>query len=461
MANMTPWVRRYTLYELLDDGFDLCKELGAPLLLAGGLPCLALILYMAIMRIFVVPGDFSPKPGEFWSTLADHPALLFYLLGLLFLSMVVGSVALTAQCRLATRQALGEPLRLRAAFRKLAKPTASLFIVMLIAIIFLLVAAVVGLFAGGIVSGLLSAIFSSTGPSGMIIPRMIGGISTVILVLLALAMAGALFLAAPLALAMDHCGPFTAVGKSFKIAAANFTAHWFSCAFMLLIPLLLFTPWIIILQLQQGESLHFSPALMEGISSLFLLVGTVVSFAVFAGYMSLVYLDGRCRLEHYDLLLLAHDLGMGEQVEQDLRFRPAGVSAQSFPNYAVAGSPNYAAAAPSAFPDYTAVPAVTVSRGLATPAASAAYPDYASAPVDQTAPDLADPAVPAAFPDYASAPVVQTASALADPADSTPLLASAPAPALAAEAFPDYSAPPPPTIAPETPPADEEGAHVE
>jgi hypothetical protein len=79
---------------------------------------------------------------------------------------------------------------------------------------------------------------------------------------------------------------------------------------------------------------------------------------MFAGLQSLVYLDGRCRTEEFDLTLLAGAIGMGDAFAQSI-------------------TPQSAALQP-AYPDYSAHPA---SRAvLATPAAAMPFPNYSAPP---------------------------------------------------------------------------------
>jgi hypothetical protein len=261
-------------------------------------------------------------------------------------------------------------------------------------------------------------------------------VTGLILSLVTMSLVGALFLTAPGSLAVDHTGPFAALGKSFHIATANFKAHCVSYLFMQLIPIILLAPWliIVILQEQGALGLHFSPAIIDGVSAFCSIACSVVTLAVYAGYVSLVYLDGRCRQEHFDLLLLARDLGMGEQVEQAFLHGPAVFTAPSFPNYALAGVPNSAA---------TTNTAPINASTFATPIANSSNPQV--------------PPVTVAYPDYSAPPPPEPAPESA----AEPFIADIPAPQdpTVAAAHPDYSVPPPSVPAPESA-LEEENPHV-
>jgi hypothetical protein len=312
--------------------------------------------------------------------------------------------------------------------------------------------------AGLLVSGVIMLIFAAAGAAGSSFAVVLGVIFVFGLMLLAMSLVGALFLAAPVSLAIDHTGPFSALGKSFHLATSNFKAHCLSYLFLQQIPLILYMPALIIALLRQAHALNWSPALAVGISTPFSLLGSVVSLAVFAGYVSLVYLDGRCRRDHLDLLLLARDLGMEAQVKQALLPATVQFARPRTTHYAVAGYPNYApASSSSGFPDYSRAPE---AQSLA-PAAPSAAADYAAFPPDagtaeappaalSPSPDLAPgiPLVSTAFPDYSAAPPPVSVP--------EPLPVSAPP---VATGFPDDSVAPTRDITP-APPQQEEPSHV-
>ena len=376
MANMTPWVRQYALRDLLDATFDLFKERATLLLLAGLIPYACVLLYVAVMRLFVVPGHFEPEsstPIAYWQALYNNPELLWYNIGLAIISLLAVTVGYIAQCRIAAWHAMHEPLSLRAAFRLLFKPFWGLVVLGVIYSVFLAVVSSIALSVGGLVVGLIALLALEAGEMGALI---IGGITILVfsaLALLAYAIVSAMFLAAPVIMAVEHAGPFTAIGRAFSTASGNFRAHLIAFFLLQHIPIIVAILLSVLMALIGYLLNMLAPVTVLALASLFGWASTVVALAIFSCLQALVYLDGRCRHEHYDILLLGQQIGIGAQV----------AAALSTPNSAAqaahSGSlfPNYAAepVAPGFMPAETLIPQ---EETLAS--AIIAAPDYSAPP---------------------------------------------------------------------------------
>ena len=84
MTQLTSWVHRYTLRDLLDDSFDLFKERVITLLIAGALPYILVVAYQALMRSFVFPGNFLRDYSDAeMKNLMGNTEFWFYLSGLI------------------------------------------------------------------------------------------------------------------------------------------------------------------------------------------------------------------------------------------------------------------------------------------------------------------------------------------------------------------------------------------
>lgn len=403
MAHMTSWVRQYGLRDLLDDSFDLFKERASGLLLVGLLPYLLVVIYTVVMRLCVIPGNLLQnyteeglenmlQSGRFWG----------FILGAFACQTVAISVGYLAQCRLATHHALGREISLRQAFHLLAKPFWSLQVVGFIFNVFAsAVAGVVGslLVMVGAVLAIIIAATGSTDAAGY-------GAIVLMVLLLVLAMdayllTGVFFLAAPVSLAMEHTGPFVAFGKGFRMAAANFKAHFGALYLLTRVPML-FVPVIAVLSaVLFGVSEYISPTMGVVIGSLVSGLAVVVMMALMACLQALIYLDGRCRLDNFDLMLLASDIGLGEALAQ------------------ATGRPALARLATASYLDYqgrlqTPAPTPTVTAVPAPGTSTTGYPNYAAPP-----PPLDPPAAPAGGEEGYAAPAPSTATTAEVPGATT------------------------------------------
>ena len=428
MARMTSWVHRYTLRELMDDSFDLFKERALELMIAGLIPWCLVAIYWVIIRTFVFPGNLLAFLS--WERLEDLALTwqfwVFAVVGL-FLVMIPVSYAMTLilQCRVAAHYVMGEPVPLHRLFRLLAKPFFSLYFVILPifgaanAIIGWLVGSVLGVI-GGIFVLVGAALMEAPGASGALV--IVGGFLTTIGVALAVGLQTMVnlaicvpFLGAPISLAYEHAGPFTALGKSFSYAFANFKAQFMALVVFCHAPLVLYVVLMTLGALVAMIFKYYSPYFsLEIILTLVTILFAVTCSGLLASMQALMYVDGRCRREALDLQLMAADIGLGEEFA---RLYTLGVRMPQAP-----------------YPNYNTAPQ----------AAGAGYaaPHYGPPPVNTAG---APPVI--ANPDYsAPPPPLEQAAPSIPPAGQAPV-ASMPA----AGAYPDYSAPPPP-LEPPAPP---------
>ena len=233
MTQMTSWVHQYTMRDLLDDAFDLFKERAGLLLLAGLIPYLLPTIYTAVMRLFFIKGNLLPEYTEAaFLNMIQSWTFWGYFSGFLFCATLSSSISFIAQCRIATHYALGRSITLAQSFRLLAKPFWSGVVVV---IVFTVVSNVVLSVAGTvimIVAALLIGLFSLMGTIMGIIGSIIVVALAVLLCEVAFIATLVFFFAAPVSLAVEHVGPFTAIGKAFRAAATNFKAYCVSCYFV-------------------------------------------------------------------------------------------------------------------------------------------------------------------------------------------------------------------------------------
>jgi len=443
MASMTSWVHRYTPRELMDDTFDLFKERALDLLIAGLIPGCLIVLYWVLVRTFVFPGnlltEFSPEKirellttWQFWVYIYTLPTLVVMPTAL--------SLALILQCRVAVRHILGDGDSVASAFRLLAKPFFSLFIVSLIfgavQFVALLVAMIINMFVMGIfvaIGGIFLVASSASGASavaGYVFMAIGYAVGITVSVTIGLG-ADVLFLAAPVSLAYEHAGPFKAIGQSFSFAMANFKSHFLALLVIVHAPIILSVLLLILgaavyVPLQNNMPLSF-----EIILSLLGLILVAGCTGLLACLQSVIYLDGRCRRDALDLQLLAAGIGLGETFAR-LYTHGARMPQVQYPNYTgqpqpglpgqpiVLSTPNYTAfpptgagLPPNAYPDYSAPPPAT---GASSAPVATAYPDYSAPP---PAPGAGPFPAASVYPDYSAPPPPL------EPADAPPAMQTA------------------------------------
>ncbi|OPZ86993.1 MAG: hypothetical protein BWY76_00690 [bacterium ADurb.Bin429] len=391
MAGMTPWVRQYTLRDLLDDSFDLFRERAATLVLAGMVPALLVVVYAAGVRYFLLPGNLLREFSlEALGEMLQNFEFLFYLLGYSLVSWLALSYTYIAQLRIATAEAQGKTLTLNDAYTRMGKPFWSL---LLYAIIFSFFASVLSsavMIVGVIVIGICTALGFLAGDAGGAIGSATGMVITALLTLAAYAVAGVFFLYAPVTVAVDHEGPFTALGKSFRYASANFKAYFWSLYAYTHLPILFlpFIGWLVLLILGAGR--FVAPSL--GFELLYFIgttLGGIIFFAMLSSLQALIYIDARCRIEGYDLINLARQVGLGDEIARALTQTANRPATAAYPNYAAV--PTVPASVSAAVP------------GLTAPQSTGGFPDYsAPPPVEQAAAPMPLPELPA--PDYAAPP---------------------------------------------------------
>ncbi|MHB9131575.1 MAG: hypothetical protein ACYDBB_10870 [Armatimonadota bacterium] len=401
MAHMTSWVHQYTLRELLDDSFDLFKEQATALMLAGAIPFALVVLYVTLMRIFVIPGNLLQ---EFTLEAAQEVALStkfwHFILGSLACSGIAMFVSYIAQCRIATWHALGREVSLKQAFTLLAKPCLSLaFVIVPIYAIFNSIAGSVVSVVGGIIFVAVSAIGLLGGPVTATIMTIIGSAIWIVTCEMGLIFVTALFLALPVILAVEHAGPFTALSRSFRFAGTNMKAHGVVLYAWTRIPAIFMPVLAVLIALLIGVSGYISPTMNVLVVSVLVLgLGSAVFMGMLASFQALVYLDGRSRAEALDLVLLARDIGLSDELEGLAETNRPVVAAPTYPDYSssprrtnAASQPSFTAvnatqpAMPSGFPDYSAPPPKPVMPAPESMAAGDAEPT-----TDTTAAEVSD-----------------------------------------------------------------------
>jgi len=403
---MTPWVRQYTLRDLLDDSFDLFRERAATLALAGMIPALLVVAYAAGVRYFLLPGNLLREFSlEAVGEMLQNYEFLFYLLGYSLVSWLALSYTYIAQLRIAAAQALGTTLTLNDAYTRMGKPFWSLVLYAIIFSFFSSVLASAVMIVGVIIIGICTALGLLAGAAGGTIGSATGFVITALLMLGAYTIVGVFFLYATVAVAVDHEGPFTALGKSFRYASANFKAYFWSLYAYTHLPIL-FTPliaWLVGLILGLGR--FVAPSL--GFELLYFIgttLGGIIFFAMLASLQALVYIDSRCRIEGFDLVNLARRVGLGDEIAQALTQTVSRPAAAAYPNYAAvpaapasvhAALPGLTApGATGGFPDYSAPPPAATQAAPAAPADAAPLPAAPQQPPDSAAPPAGGMSLP-------------------------------------------------------------------
>lgn len=384
MAKMTPWVRQYTLRDLLDDSFDLYKERFTTLLLAAVIPFVLIVLYLAIMRFFVVPGNFVALTKENISSqesLLDYlrqnlslfkPSLFWFGLGYSIVSQLACGISYIAQCRIATWHALGEEFSLLQPFRLLAKPLGGLLLVSIIYSFFLGVAVVVGLFCLLFILGILSTLFLAIGNSdGSLVTGILAVIAILaglVIFMLVISIISSLFISAPIVLAVEHTGPFAAISKSFSFTTMNFKAQTSALYVQLHLPFIFYVLISVAIYFLSTGLSTISPTITFALQAVLSGVGFMMCLGFISCFQALAYIDGRCRKDNLDLLLLGQEIGLVAEMNE----------------VELAGAVN----TPLSYPDYSAMPvsaapapAFTNHQVAAAPVMTAgAFPDYSAPP---------------------------------------------------------------------------------
>lgn len=377
MTALTPWIREYSLRDLLDDPFDLFKACAPSLLLAGVLPFSAVVLYLALTRIFLIPGNLLREFTEdaFRDMLLNWRFWVFAS-GLTIVSIIATTIGYLAQCRIATHCALGEAIPLRAAFARLGWAFWSLLFIAIVAnLLISVVAGTVGSVSMVLVimaTALAAAINSVT--LGVVLVAIATGIS-VLLVEIALLFSLSFFITGPIIIVMESPNPLSALSRSFRMAGANMKAHLVALYAVTRLPLVIsFMVFAVVGALVYATD-YVSPTFSIVIQSLLLGLTSILCIAICACAQALIYMDGRCRLEAYDLHVLANSLGLSEAMRQATT--PA-VSAPARTTQIFLAAPTAAPVAPVATNQPVSLRVVV--PGLTPPPPAPGYPDYMAPP---------------------------------------------------------------------------------
>lgn len=423
MAEMTPWVHQYTLRELIDDTFDLFRERASTLLLAGVLPFLLLVVYVVLMRVYVIPGNLLEEmlSNDAWEDLLFSKEILLFSFGFILLSGLAVSCTYIAQCRIAAWHALGLPVSLPRAFRYLAKPLLGMVVVGMLYGVLAFVALIVAAFVGGILVFLLGLLTGGiAGSPAAAAVAIISGLLVWLLAFDSTIFTGVYFLVAPVVLAFEHAWPGTAIGKSFQAGQAQTKSYFWALYVITRLPVLIMLAGTALSYLLQGPMAYIAPTAGGMIISLLISALSNIFFAaLLACLQTLAYVDYRCRRDALDLQLLAREIGLDSELEAALAATPV-TTAPQYPDYAAA-------------PAMAGAPAAAVP-GLTAPSAHAAFPDYSKPPVASAASPAIASSTPAVTADDSAAPPVVTFSAqVAYPDYSAPPSVIAPAPSTPAE----------------------------
>jgi len=387
---MTPWVRQYTLRDLLDDSFDLYKERFATLLLAAVIPFLLVVIYLVLMRVYLFPGNlsqyFPPANAEPADIFAFFVKLFFrneYLSALNILVLMALGFANLLQCRMVASYALGQKASLRDAWALLGKPFWSqvfifalfspvILIASLVAICMILIITYIIALIFGLISMLISASVAA------IIAAVTGVLVFLSLFILWVYAIWTLFLAFPVSLVIEKSGPFTALSRSFTLAFSNFKAHFWSLFIVSQVFFVFLALMSVAIMLVQLLTSHFSTTMTLMLSSIVGVGSTCLYLGMQSSLQALAYVDGRCRKENFELRMLARDIGLGEEFEQSFSqgvVSPAQTADFGFPDYSAMPIPSPAAVIPeepasavpvmpaTPFPDYTAPPPPVEAEG--------------------------------------------------------------------------------------------------
>lgn len=386
MTLLTSWVHRYTLRDLLDDSFDLFKERGITLLMAGALPYVLVVAYQALMRFYVLPGHFLRDYSDIKSMLGllANTAFWLYVLGLALVGTVAFAVSLLAQCRVASAHVRGETVSWHEVYRGAFVPSLRMIGLAIVYSFMLAVAAVITYVIAFFILMLVVVLLGVFGFSGEQLGTNLVFIVTVVLLLyasmlLATVFVSALFLAAPVLVARGGCGVFAAISRSFRYASANYKANLFALSVLFHLPIL-FTLLATGLQMLLMYGLQYlAPAAGETVGETITFLVSALSFsAIIACQSALTLLDGQCRVEGLDLQLMAQEMGLEAEAVAQVLQKPAAPTRKDAPrdlSRHVAGAvatPDPPAAAPL-YPDYFAPPpalAVTTTAPLPVPAES-------------------------------------------------------------------------------------------
>ncbi len=361
MARMTLWVHRYPLRDLMDDSLDLFKEALVGLLTVGLLPYLLPFLYVALMRTLYIPGTLLDDPTpEAWRALWKNPKFATYMTGSMLLSAVGGLLSYLAQLRYVLDRVLGESGSTWSAFRRPLKPFVSLLVVWVIygalVVIVLGLCIVMAAILAGIAYTL--AVTVSTAEAAAIVAAITMLALGIPLLTLSFLLVTELFLGAPVALVYERYGPFAALGRSFNIAWKNFRAHFSALYVVTHLPISLVV-LLIGAALLLYLPFHFINAPLGNaiITPLFGIVCNAGFFGLLACLQVLCYVDGRCRLDAFDLQLLAGEIGLGAALAQATDARQSAVPTH-YPDYSRGTAPAQPQVLPaaSAYPDYSAPP---------------------------------------------------------------------------------------------------------
>lgn len=377
MTQLTPWVREYSLRELLDDPYDLFKACAPTLLLAGAIPYIFVVIYLAVMRLTIIKGTllrefsktaFNEMVGswEFW----------VFIIGLLVVWNVAVGLGYLAQCRIAVQCALGAPVTVREAYRKLVVPLLALLFIYLVSslwasvvtgavstVLSILVAILIG----------VSAVIQSE--VGMAIGGSVGVTLLVLLVEAAVMFAYTFFLAAPCMLVMESSNPMSAMARSFRMGMANLKAHFTALYAVTRLPIVVSMVVVLIGVGLIAATDYVSPTMSLVLETLLFGLSAVIIVALMAATQALVYLDGRCRLEAYDLHVMASSLGLGDMLQRATAPQPTAAPAvRSRAARAVAMN-----VPPPQRSVVGAVPRILVP-GLTPPPTAPGYPDYSAPP---------------------------------------------------------------------------------
>lgn len=371
MARMTPWVRQYALRDLLDSSIDLFKQRAGTLLLAGLIPYAFVIAYMAVMRLFFSPGNFEPveaTPLAYYNALLANPELIYYNVGFFIISLLAIAVGYTAQCRIAVNHTLLQETTLGQSYRRMFIPLLSLLLIGILYSILLGCFAGVSSMAAGIIIGIITLLLMNVGPAGETVVGVFSIIIISLAMLLSTGAASTYLLAAPVIVAVEKTGPFDAIGRSFNTASSNFRTHFTALMVLQHIPIIIIVLLAMIAGIIQYLLNMLAPITVMAMVSVVSWVGMIIVLSLLSCLQALVYLDGRCRREKFDLLLLGEEIGIGREV------------AAALSSSAPVSSLHMVTPAGTLFPDYSVV---TMRAAITPPQQSnnAAQPvDYSSPP---------------------------------------------------------------------------------
>jgi len=390
----------------MDSALDLFRTNATTLCLAGVLPYVLLAIYVVVMRHYVVPGnilaDYQHEimralqhmdTDQLWHVLVDNTPCFNFLLGYYGALWIAVILSYAVQCRVAIARALGQPLALGRAYQHAGGASwrlliFSLFYALIAGTVFG-VAMIVLMVPIGMLAGNTSTFFGIM-VAIMVAIVVLGAEAAVILLTV-------YFLALPIALVNERQGFFAALSRGNRIATSNYKPHAWAFYLISRLPLVIL-PLLIAVGALIWEGLRYLPASvpLQIVESMVSIAAMVILTGIFAALQALVYLDGCCRVDAFDLQLLAQNIGLevdaGQMVRAKLpaRTRRNAVTPLTMPNYAASPLPEpppAPEALPSpvlAFPDYSAPP-----PPLEVPMAATAEPLEPTNPPDPT--DPADP----------------------------------------------------------------------